>query len=399
MRTLSYEVVINIARFLEPKDLRSLSFSGRAYMPICRDEYLFRMLYDRDYKKYCQDFSPLLENISSWKKLYTTLHINKIQMIVTMQKYFGFKKDDTINRKKIFYVTTNGIIEDRDGSHTFVDYGYQEEHIVETGKKTLRFNPDMNKVLAIRHMNLAHQVFKVDQELGRRGDTPYMKGPPGDEHIRFLEEGVCLWREKDETYRLIYPYQAIKLIFEECKFAVTNQYMSKVESLREFFQQIISISYKISKKNMKEIIKGENMKEGKGESEEIICVGENLFRGLFEEYDLHVFEHTCDEGILQVTCSRKPRWTYNMDMCVYSAHEYDQKQQKHVEINCKNKSVKKGYCEEHTKPYGHSLQKYHRKQREKLRNEEYINYIEKPLPKILTLKEAILTQHTYTILD
>lgn len=397
MRTLSYEIIVNIARFLEPKDLRSFSFSGRTYMPLCKDEYLFRMLYDRDYRKYCKEYNPLLESISSWKKLYTTLHVNKTHMIITMQKYFGYKKEEPNIRKSLFHVTASSSIDDTERPNTFVDFGYQEEQIIETNKKTLRFKPDSTRVLAIRHMNLAHQVYKVDQELGRRGEMAYTTGPPDEDHLRFLKEGICLWNEKTETYHMIYPYQAYKILFEECKSQVIHEHTARMDELRDFFQQIISITYKISKKEEeKGVIKEQ---EEKGEiKEETVYVEESMFKNLFHECDLDVFEHLCAEGVLQVTCARKPKWTYSSDMCIYSADEYDQKQQKHTEINCKNKAVSKGYCEKHDKPHPPHLQKHHRKQREKLRNSEYANYIEKLLPKTLILKEVILSQLSYNVI-
>ena len=65
MKTLSYEMIVNVAKFLEMKDLVSFSSCGKAYMELCRDDFLYRILYGRDFAKYCPQFSPVLENISS----------------------------------------------------------------------------------------------------------------------------------------------------------------------------------------------------------------------------------------------------------------------------------------------------------------------------------------------
>lgn len=91
MKSLPYETIVNIARFLPVVDVVCLSSCGKAFGDLCRDDFLFHILYERDYKKYAENFSPVPEDISSWKKLYTILHINKEYMINTMRKYYGFK--------------------------------------------------------------------------------------------------------------------------------------------------------------------------------------------------------------------------------------------------------------------------------------------------------------------
>lgn len=97
--------------------------------------------------------------------------------------------------------------------------GETEKPIVLTDRKTLRFGPSTGKVLALRHVNLPRQVYKF----GKRIRIPYGKCSPQRE-LRFLEEGVCLWNEKTETYRLIYPFDSIRSIFNECKQETTTQY-------------------------------------------------------------------------------------------------------------------------------------------------------------------------------
>ena len=378
MKTLSYEVIVNIAKFLSPPDLKSLSFCSKTYMPLCKDDFLFRILYERDFRKYAKDFFPLLANISSWKNLYTVLYVNKNHMIRVMKSHYGYKMVHVKN-KKIFLVTINGEHDETEFPQTYLDHGYHEDSIIDS-RKWLRFNPDLSKVLSIRHMNLAHQVYKLDQELGRRGDSPYLKGPPDGENIRFLSEGLAFWNEKTEAYNLVYPYSSIKEIFEECRDETTYSHNVKMEELREYFQQIISLTYNVQY------------------NDAVAVVEESVLKNLFLEYDYDPFEHLCVGNTLSITCNRSPKWTYTDNMCIFHSNDYNSKKQEHIEINCKQAMVERGFCKEHNTAKNHHMKKYHRKQRQKLRNIEYINYESKSLPEFLKVKDFTLTQVTCEVL-
>ena len=363
MKTLSYEMIVNVAKFLEMRDLVSFSSCGKTYMELCRDDFLYRILYGRDFAKYCLQFSPVLENISSWKKLYSILWINKRYMVQVMEKHFGLRKEPIKHNKNILTATLNENDDDPEMITTYVFFGYIEIPLVLGNKKKLKFTPDVGQILGLRHLNLAHQVYKLDQELGRRTENPYLKGPPQGEHMRFLEEGVSFWNEKKEMYCLVYPFPAIRAIFDECKAQVTFQYENKLEDQRLLLSQVLSFTYSLEK-------------------EEGIEVDEISLKNFFKNYDLEVTEHVLVTNTLYVTCNRKPNWSYTDDMCIFHSNTYDAKIGKAIEFICKEKATPgKEYCPSHKTPTHHVyLRKSHRRHRSKLRNEEYINYLPKILP-------------------
>ena len=402
MRNISYEIIVNIAKFLCPKDIVSFSHCGKNYMNLCRDDFLFRILYFRDFEKYCKEFIPKYEYIISWKKLYTILYVNREIMLSEMREYYHLEKISSSSgtKKDKLFVTVNDIQHDSDISSTFVDYGYSEESLIETNKKTLRFKPNTEQILKISHMNLAHQIYKIDNELGRRAlDDPYIKGPPQDVHYRFLYEGVCFWHKNSEMYHLVYPKDAFSTIFKECEERVIDVYLEKLNEINDFLQQIVSLTYTIETKseNLLEIEKDIEKRETKSENlGEIIITDEELNK-LFQPYDLSAFEFLCKENILYVTCNRFPDWKYKPNMCIFHSREYDQNTKKIVETNCKNLATRKEFCEEHKVDH-YYIKKQHRKIRQKLCNEEYINYKEKILPKTLQYKNIIFTEKNCEIM-
>lgn len=319
---LPHEAIISISKYLTIDNIRNfaLALLQRDTLSLLDDEYLFRQLATRDFN-YETTLAAKVSHQWTWKQIYRALTGIRRQMICEMEIHKGLRFP-CHGAHLIIPPVPLRVHVIRPGNDSDDDEDEDEHHhhaMLETiqsmcvttdSDRDLQFKPnDPTVVMATREfINLEMQENLHGKTVMKRffPDYPDDIRPPRQQLATFVQEGLCLWTHHDKIkkcrYKLFYPMEKLKTIFEECKEEVELKILKRTSTIDRILTQKLILKYRLDKPEL------------------VVPHAESLWRRLkrrFSKAELDITKMEFLEGgqILAFTVTRKVTWLYD-DLCL-----------------------------------------------------------------------------------
>lgn len=286
MDRLGRDVLLEVARRIYyPTELINLALVCKAFKHLGTDERLFKTFWLREFQSYAPDFtSEFLNKIPenwTWKQVFVWLFKTKRELISKMYHHVGLVYERDF-RGELDEKATNKL-------HFMLFLGYkdgtspEERYQLPTGRAylidrsvtgslffTLARGRDRKRMVEMIDTVHAHQG---KWDLRDNWDYPveeeYRKGLYGGKPLgkrAIVKEGVCIWDKVTESYKLIYPLDGLRDIFNGYKYDIMRERNLKVRAAEELLNELYNLEYQcdeITNDNYKqyEIAISERMKE------------------------------------------------------------------------------------------------------------------------------------------
>lgn len=344
---LPYEMTLNVCKFLAMPDIRALSLTSSGLSRVRSDESLFQKLYQRDFAylvrptteaemativantkpKYqmhmqkrlqetniTQEEAKRLLNFSqtpswssegrTWKALYTVLYNTRRTMLSHMRTKLALQKHPLqLHGGQCFMSYT------RDLPDESIEVAFSTFISRLPLAHSLKFTPDYYFVLPqvkAKHLDLAHQIFCINNELGRRDedDPDRASQIPQSGTFCCVSEGLVWWNIESQKYELVYPISSLRPIFYQCKEQALQESRVKSEIIKAVLGQKVVITYEIHNSDL--------FHQGVDHVlSEIQC--------WLDDCEVTTEDFTLEGQHLSLTCSRAPKWKYKDGQCVSSS--------------------------------------------------------------------------------
>ena len=358
------DILLHIASFIQPSDIRALSLVNRSFAFLANDERLFCALYKRDYVPYIrmttqediemnislandklcyeftskeyvrrrldetslsnesvqsfQDLSQYTRNNDeswSWKSFYTVLFETEKAMLQKMRKLLGFHTSAEVTKSPSI-------------SYTFLFTGIFDEtmsfhHIIYSKcmvkGRSINFMPDyIDRFFHIKakHLDFAHQILMLRSEIEVDGndtifDDVFTPDKPPKGMWNCISEGIVRWNKALRRHVLVYPLSAVRLIFHKCRSRALREHEEAAELTQAFLKQIVTITYLIKC----------SMKLG-SLSQIMTALVAQLTQNELETTAVNNIQLLGDSSalLITVTCKRQPEWKSREGICLGHEH-------------------------------------------------------------------------------
>jgi hypothetical protein len=237
MDCLPDDIILHIAGFFYPIELKNLMLVNRQFRDLIDSERFFCMLYWREVKLWDETWKFSLPEEWTWKKVYLWLFKIKRQMISAMYAHMGliYKYEFRPDNQSICFPTSSENIDDLDLKEKGkiiifpmrIVYGFNDRS---------EFQPDFSSIFTIEDMNYFYKTGKCKGfRVGR-----YNADKLARKKI-LLREGICIWN--GQNYNPIFSIDGLRQIFFWYRILIRDEYEMKLEKAMSLLNEEYTLEY------------------------------------------------------------------------------------------------------------------------------------------------------------